>query len=472
MSSDTAESPSPEPAPRIHPVRDLVDSFRALRGLKRTFWVCQTVYLLDGAAYFGILNILTLFLDQSLKLPDELGGMFVSYLTGLLTLFLAVLGGMSDRVGVRRTLTLTIIAALVGRVVLTISPHWAPADKVALTEMSFGLLVHQPFTVLRLLGTALSAGAFVALAGLTLQAFSAGVMQAAVYAGVKHSTDERTKAIGFSLVYALMNGGIVAESIASSLVRQKWGPSGVFWMCSGLTVIYLIVHLALFPRSEGNPVIVERPSGGSWRDKALFNPRFLYFIFVLLGVRTLFAHQWLTMPSYVTRAYPPEVGARFEWINGLNPAIILIGTPLVAGLTRRVHVVTMMILGTLVSASATFLLVPGPNLAALLTYVTIFSIGEALWSSRFLEYVADVAPPDKVGAYMGVAQIPWFLAKFTTGFYSGFMLHTYCPADGPKDTGTMWLIYGVIGMTTPIGLVAARKWLSVRLHAEPAAGAA
>jgi hypothetical protein len=55
--------------------------------------------------------------------------------------------------------------------------------------------------------------------------------------------------------------------------------------------------------------------------------------------------------------------------------------------------------------------------------------------------------------------VPWFLAKFTTGFYSGAMLGIFCPAHGAQHTGTMWLIYALIGMTSPLGLVLARGWL-------------
>jgi MFS family permease len=182
------------------------------------------------------------------------------------------------------------------------------------------------------------------------------------------------------------------------------------------------------------------------------------------------------MPDYMSRAFDKAIADRYEWVLSINPFIILFGTPLLAALTRRVHVVTMMIAGTLVSAAATFFLVPGPSFSALIAYEVVFSIGEALWSSRFLEYVADVAPPDKVGLYMGVAQIPWFLAKTTTGLYSGFLLERFCPplGQGPQATGTLWLIYGVAGMVTPLGLLAARRWLQAgRLDdhvARPASG--
>ncbi len=142
--------------------------------------------------------------------------------------------------------------------------------------------------------------------------------------------------------------------------------------------------------------------------------------------------------------------------------------PLVALLTRKVRVVDMMIVGTLVSAGATFLLVPAPSLPLLVAYFLVFSLGEALWSSRFYEYVADLAPANKVGVYMGIAGIPWFLAKSVSGLYSGWMLDRFVPASGPQRPGTLWLVYGLTGLATPLGLVLARRWLLAR-RAAPAA---
>jgi proton-dependent oligopeptide transporter, POT family len=193
------------------------------------------------------------------------------------------------------------------------------------------------------------------------------------------------------------------------------------------------------------------------------NARFLFFIFMLLPVRTLFAHQWLTMPAYILRSYPTEVGDKMEWlVNWINPLIIFVGVPLATALTGRFHVYTMMIIGSLVSAAPTYLLCFGPDLGLLITYFVLFSIGEALWSARFLEYASELAPPGRVAQYMGLAQVPWLLAKGTTGLYSGYLLATYCPSDTPPDqlhTGTLWLIYATIAMTSPIGLWLARGWV-------------
>jgi hypothetical protein len=70
---------------------------------------------------------------------------------------------------------------------------------------------------------------------------------------------------------------------------------------------------------------------------------------------------------------------------------------------------------------------------------------------------------------MGLAQVPWLLAKGTTGLYSGLLLGAFCPAGTPPDqlhTGTLWLIYATIAMTSPIGLWLARNWVRSGLHKE------
>ncbi|MBC8279098.1 MAG: hypothetical protein H8E46_12765, partial [FCB group bacterium] len=200
------------------------------------------------------------------------------------------------------------------------------------------------------------------------------------------------------------------------------------------------------------------------RELPFLDPQFMFFIFILLPVRTIFAHDFLTMPDYIFREFPESVSAKYEWIHGLNPLIIVIFVPTIAALTRKAKIINMMIIGTTITALIPFLLVPGPRLWAVLTYVVIYSFGEAVWSSRFLEYVANLAPQGRVGAYMGLATIPWFMAKFTTGFYSGFMLNKFVPVDGPHDSGTMWFIYACFACISPIGLILARKWVGRGSH--------
>lgn len=437
----------------------LWENLKMLFGASKGFWLVNFVGFGDSVAYFGMLTLLTVFLNTRLGMSDQMTGVSVSMFTGLVTLFMFGGGFVSDRLGVRRALTWSLVAIVAGRALLSAAPIFGTGFwRHALSWFS-----------------------------LFLMAFGEGVIQPATYAGVKEYTDPRTATIGYGLLYSIMNLGIVAENFISPFVRTNdvflnlglkqiiglgWGIDGVFWMCVAITGATLLIHLTLFTKKveQRDRIVkddrkVEVPTKKRSVKQVIaelpfFDARFMFFIFMLLPVRTLFAHQFLTVPDYVFREFPAEVSAKFEWINGLNPLIIVLGVPIVTALTRKVNVVTMMIIGTTVSALTTFMLVPGPSLSALLWYVVIFSFGEALWSSRFLEYVADLAPAGKVGAYMGLAGIPWFLAKFTTGLYSGSMLAHFIPKNGPHHSSTLWLIYGIIACISPVGLIASRRWIA------------
>jgi POT family proton-dependent oligopeptide transporter len=122
----------------------------------------------------------------------------------------------------------------------------------------------------------------------------------------------------------------------------------------------------------------------------------------------------------------------------------------------------MMILGTSVMALPAFLLALGPSVPTLVGYLVFMTIGEAIWSPRFLQWIAEVAPKNMTGIYMGIGQFPWFLTKVITSLYSGWFLMTYCPAGVPPaemHSETMWLIYACIAIMSPIGLIVAKRWV-------------
>ncbi len=190
------------------------------------------------------------------------------------------------------------------------------------------------------------------------------------------------------------------------------------------------------------------------------NLRFTFFIFILIPVQTLFAHNWLTFPYYLSRAFGGTwISEHFEFFSNINPILIFFLTPTIAALTRRANVYKMMILGTAVMSLPTFFLVLPPTTVTLLTYILFMSIGEAMWQPRFLQFVAEIAPKGKTGIYMGIAQFPWFLTKVVTGAYSGALLEAYCPMVGPQSPQTLWLINGCIAVTSTIGLILAKNWI-------------
>ena len=211
------------------------------------------------------------------------------------------------------------------------------------------------------------------------------------------------------------------------------------------------------------PVATPQAQGGfaNWlRNHPLADKRFAFFIFCLIPVQTLFAYNFGTLQAYVDRAFRGTwIGTNFEAATNLNALLIFVLVPIVTAFTQKFKVYNMMIVGTLIMAVPTFLLAMATNLGTLAGFIIIMTIGEAIWQPRFLQYAAQIAPEGRTGAYMGVAQLPWFLTKIIVPVYEGWFLQKYCPRQGELNTQRMWLIFGCIAIVTPILLTLAKPWI-------------
>ena len=298
-------------------------------------------------------------------------------------------------------------------------------------------------------------------------------------------TTAKTSAMGFAMLYALMNlGGWLLSFLGPA--RQAIGIGGLYWVFTGLTLVALVVTAIILNKRTMTDAIaaarIERgeeplpkepdtkPSGPKpplskrvrqWlREHPMADPRFSFFIFVLIPVQTLFAHQYLTMPMYVKRSFDGTwLGANFEVAVNFNPLLIFILVPIVAAMTRKTSIYKLMVIGTAIMAAPTFLLVFEPSAPMLFSYIVLMTFGEAIWQPRFLQYVAETAPEGKMGAYLGVARLPWFLTKMITGLYAGWFLMKYIPEGGEMNPGGMWFWHGMVAIITPILLVLASRWM-------------
>ncbi len=465
---ETAGIETPSGALR-HTIHEITQPFIDLVHASRALWGVNVSYLLEGLVYFGIVSLLTIFFNEYVGLNDIDAGRMVGVLTAGITLGMLLLGATVDAIGVRRALLIALTLMLVGRIFLAAGPSLTGS-----TGLGSSLHVVTMFGILWI------------IAGY-------GIYQPACYAAVKQFTTEKTAAMGYAMLYALMNLGAFLPGLLSPPVRHAYGITGVFWVYVALTTAGIILVAVILTRNAQELAIV---AGGSrtkerkekrplierateYRKKfPMGDLRFMFFIFILMPVQTLFAHNWLTLPQYCHRAFAGIVSDNFELFVNFSPLLVFILTPIVTALTSHRNTYTMMILGTLVMGAPAFLLAFGPNIVTLFAFLIFTTIGEAMWSPRFLQWVAEIAPQGMTGIYMGFGQFPWFLTKVVTSMYSGWFLMNYCPEGVPPaelHTGTMWFIYGVIAIVSPVGLLLARRWMmqgfTSRVPQETAEGA-
>jgi len=505
-------------------LRELGTTLVAFVKAPKALWGINIPYVIEGLVYFGILTILGKYCSENVALSDLHAGWVYSVVTAGITFAMLFLGGVCDKIGVPRTLAISFAMFVLGRGLIAISG-----------SIPLGQGMGSPMFLLMALG-------------LLIYVVAYGLYQPAAYAGVKRYTNPKTAAMGYAVVYGLMNLGAFFSGFVSPAIRHRFvdtfppnGLAAVFWAYTLLCVIAFVITLTILTRKTDQEAVdrvaresadldksgdenekkdtapseakaaTEKPANLRFvvaasiaavsigaavasatgrlplppmvsyaiavacvtlavyeflrvrPDHPFRDGRFTFFIFILIPVQTLFAHNWLTLPYYLDRAFRGSVVSEyFEFFSNINPILIFIFAPIVAGLTARANVYTMMIIGTLVMALPTFLLAVGTYMLPFLAYVLLMSIGEAMWQPRFLQWIAEVAPPGKTGIYMGIGQFPWFLTKFVTGLYSGYFVATYIPKPEtglPANPEFMWLIYGVIAMISPVALILARKWM-------------
>jgi MFS family permease len=430
------------------PFIDVVHASRAL-------WGVNLSYLLEGLTYFGVVGLLAIYFNDFIGLNDMDAGRMVGVLTAGITISMLFLGATVDIIGPRKAILISLLFMLIGRIILTISPN----------------LFHTTGMW--------SSAHLLAMGGILGVIIGYGIYQPACYAAVKYFTASKNSAMGYAMLYALMNLGAFLPGLISPPVRHTYGIQGVFWVYTILTVVGIAVIMILLTKkaikqaqetsgwtnsqtaSEEKKPVVEQIRF-YLKNFPLKDKRFMFFIFILMPVQTLFAHNWLTLPQYFNRAFTGVVSENFEFFVNFNPILIFVLTPMVAALTMKSDTYKMMIIGTFVMAAPTFILALGPSIYTVFAYLTIMTVGEAMWQPRFLQWVAEIAPKEMTGIYMGIGQFPWFLTKVITSLYSGWFLMHYCPIGVPPsqmNTESMWLIYGLIAIMTPVGLLLARKWM-------------
>ncbi|HJL16622.1 MAG TPA: MFS transporter [Sandaracinaceae bacterium LLY-WYZ-13_1] len=277
--------------------------------------------------------------------------------------------------------------------------------------------------------------------------------------------------------------GMEAHVAGQPLPGAPFGWSGyemIFLVAALLSVVSLLLLRAMRPdrpvsvgpgdhASLGVRAVLARAVGigaGLFKEKTFW--AYLLFICVLVLVRAIFVHAHSTWPNYMVREFGHDTPFAAYW--SLNPALIMILTPVIGSATSRFSAWWVIMTGSFITATSVLCMVWGGvfeevaqaalspvfddgldyRVAGPIAFIVVLSVGEALWSPRLYEYVAVMAPPGREASYMGLTQLPMFAAKPLVGLMSGFLVAAYVPERGPHDASTMWLIIFATTLAGPL----------------------
>lgn len=486
---------------------------KSLLHTPRELWLLYGVKVTENAAYGALTLIMTMWLSNDCGLNDLEAASIYGIYSAMLSVFAMLSGSMVDSMGIRRTLIFGTVFLLASRLGMSFMTNpWILLPLVFLpTALGYGMMNPVISVGIKRYTTKAQGPLGFALFYLLLNvAFAVANMATDAARTFFALKDKNGKVIdenfGVNIgtyhisTYQIVIMGTAVLSVACMLMllamRKKVHVEGVL-------VDQQVDHSVDGERLgflQEIGVVFEKAATSMWHMmKEVSRDRYFWYFISVIGAvvfaRLVFVHFHITFPKYGLRVWGQ--GAPIGSVYGvLNPIIIIFSVPVVAYVCKKVSSYWMLLIGTAISALACFLvLVPQQYLAWLnettfgefmfkyflninggdasywpmILCILVFSLGEAVWSPRLMQFSADIAPKGREGTYLALSIMPYFVAKLVASPMSGWLLEQYAavekvtidkqsvevllPGANPE---MIWAWVGATAIITPILLLLMR----------------
>jgi len=417
------------PSGRLHLVRT---------GFTREFWVANVLELFERFAYYGSKAVLAVYVAEQVGLGPQAAGWLVGSLFNTLLYFLPPLAGtIVDRYGFKRSLALCFAIFSVGYFLIGLAG--IPAGQPLVSWLGT-----RNYMILALLVTAIGGS----------------LIKPSVVGTVARTTTDESKSLGYSIYYMLVNVGGAIGPLLAVPVRENAGIAYVL-MVSSATTFALLVGTLLFFREPPRPADLPPPKsmGRVLADmgRVFGNARFMAFLVIFSGFWIMFWQIFYSLPFYVRDVLKYS---RFEVIETVDAWTIILVTVPATALASRLRPIRAMTLGFALATLSWFIMGSVPTLGVTVAAIMVFAIGEAIQAPRYYEYVADLAPREQVGTYMGFAFLPVAIGTFVAGAIAGPLVTTY--VQGSSTPQHMWYVVGTIGIVSTVLMLAYDRFVAPR----------
>lgn len=380
-------------------------------GFAPTFWVANTLELFERLAYYGSKAVLTKFLVEKVGLTED-GGALSGTFNAVLYALPVIAGVFVDKYGFRRTLMACFAIFCVGYFL------------IGLAGMEYGAAV-----------TDVLGKRNYVFAVLMITAVGGSLIKPCVVGTVAKTTQESTRALGFSIYYTLVNLGGAIGPIVAYNVRTGIGIEFVLVMSSLMSLLNLLGAWLFFKEPEGE--VDPSTSSGQVEPKTFTkvftdmmlvfgNVKFMIFLIIFSGYWLMFWQIYYSFPFYVTDVLKYEAYEFLEIVDAI--ALILITIPVTAAVSKMKPIVAI-ILGFTISSLSWIIIGAGGTITTAIIGMAVFALGEATQAPRFYEYVSSLAPKDQVGTYMGFAFLPIAVGTFGAGIVSDYLRLNYLDSN-------------------------------------------
>jgi POT family proton-dependent oligopeptide transporter len=406
----------------MRPLRDFIGGF------SRTFWVANTLELFERFAFYGSKAVLTIYLAERVGLGPQAAGSLAGIFSGVLYFLPILAGTVVDRYGFKRSLAACFSIFCVGYFL------------IGLAGLNFGQSVV----------AAIGRGPYI-FAVLMLTAVGGSLIKPCIVGTVARTAAPEVKSLGYSIYYTLVNIGGALGPILALGVRESLGIEYVLIM-SSVTSFFCLLGTVLFFREPERAPDEAAPTSFArvLRDMLTVfrNARFLGFLAIFSGFWIMFWQIFYSLPFYLTETLH---FARFELSETVDAWTLILLTVPVSAMVRRWRPIRAMTAGLAVASSSWLLIAFAPSAKTVVVAMAVFALGEAMQAPRFYEYVADLAPREQMGTFMGFAFLPVAIGSFVGGALGGHLVQRF--VRGSSHPENMWWVIAGVGFAATIAMV-------------------
>ncbi|HPS29429.1 MAG TPA: MFS transporter [bacterium] len=483
---------------------------KGLRKSPKDMWLLFIYNVIEYTAYQAMNIVLTLWLTADCGVSDLGSGSYIMLWSVMLSVIGMITGAVVDTIGIRKTLLISITFLLIARFFMAFITNAYLIFFLGFVPMAVGFAIVGPLISVAIKRyttkdtAALGFGLFYVLMNLGY------ALGGTMFDKVRDILSQRDG-----------TGKIINENAGIDLLGHHFSTYQMFFVIGfDFTLISLFVamfikgkheldefgeHIETVNKDVGRGLSAVKNSAidvGKTMKTVVVEKIFWVYIGMLgltIFVRCVFFHFAYTFPKYGISILGE--GAKIGNIYSvLNSVLIIMFVPVVAYLTKRTSSYKMLIIGSIVSSLSCFIAViparffasltntvlgemifikwlgladsaealaanpPAIEYWPLIIFIFVFTIGEAIWSPRLMQFTAEIAPKGKEGTYIALSILPWFAAKFLVGPMAGLLVKAYTPFENghplpPASNYTMvWVWIGGIALLTPISLMLFGKY--------------
>ncbi len=379
----------------------------------RLFWIANSIELIERAAWYGLFNVLALYLTNStdtgaLGFTQAQKGNIMGIVSAFVYFLPFFFGTISDRIGYKKTLVIGFALYIVG---FSLMRHASGYSNVFLAFAVVGI--------------------------------GAALFKPIVAATISKTTNEKNTSQGFGIYYMMVNLGALIGPVVTSKLRQvSW--DYVFYFAIFAISFNLVFVLLMFKEPE--KIQNNEPLGVSIKNifKKIFTVftdwKFLIFLLIVVGFWTMYMQLFFTLPVFVdqwidtTRIYnslanlsphlasaigTPQGTIAPEMILNVDALYITLFQLIVSTVVMKWKPLNSMISGIFVAGIGLGLTFMFNNPFFIFLAILIFSLGEMASSPKITEYIGLIASKDRKALYMGMSFLPVAGGNFLGGKLSG-----------------------------------------------------